>query len=344
MKKQVKVGHLFLGDGRVYIQSMLNAHADDIDGNIAQAKALEAAGCDIIRVAVPTVESVELIQALKGPVTLPVVADIHFDYRLALASIDAGADKLRINPGNIGGAANVRAVADKAKAAGIPIRIGVNSGSLQKEILAKYGAATPEALAESAFTHAALLENCGFDDIVISIKSSDVAVMVTANRILATRCDYPIHLGVTEAGTPGTGTLKSAIGIGALLLDGIGDTIRVSLTGDALEEVRAGKNILSALGLLPNTPRLISCPTCGRTKIDVISLAGRVEDALLDVHKPITVAVMGCAVNGPGEAKDADVGVAGGDGEAVLFRKGRIVCKLPEGEVFEVLMREINEL
>ena len=343
MKKQIKVGHLTFGNGRIYIQSMLNARADDFEGNIAQAKALWAAGCDIIRVAVPDMQTVPLIPELKKAVDCPIVADIHFDYRLALASIDAGVDKLRINPGNIGSADRVRAVADKAKAHGVPIRIGVNAGSLQKEILAKYGASTPEALAESALTHAALLEECDFSDIVISIKSSDVATMVKTNRIVAAKCEYPLHLGVTEAGTPGVGTLKSAIGVGALLLDGIGDTIRVSLTGDVLEEVSAARNILSALGLMPNTPRLVSCPTCGRTKIDVISLAKRVEDMLADVHKPITVAVMGCVVNGPGEARDADIGIAGGDGEAVLFKKGEIVCKLSESEIFDVLTKEINE-
>ena len=322
---------------------MLNVRSDDFEGNVAQAKALQAAGCDIIRVAVPDAQTVPLIAELKKAVDCPIVADIHFDYRLALASIDAGVDKLRINPGNIGSADRVRAVADKAKEHGVPIRIGVNSGSLQKEILAKYGAPTAEALAESALTHAALLEECDFSDIVISIKSSDVATMVKANRIVGAKCDYPLHLGVTEAGTPKAGTLKSAIGIGSLLLDGIGDTIRVSLTGDVLEEVSAARSILSAVGLMPDAPRLVSCPTCGRTKIDVISLAKRVENALSDVRKPITVAVMGCVVNGPGEARGADIGIAGGDGEAVLFKKGEIVRKISESELFDVLMKEINE-
>ena len=343
MKKQIKVGNLTFGQGKIYIQSMLNARSDDFEGNIAQAKALQAAGCDIIRVAVPDARTVPLIAELKKAVDCPIVADIHFDYRLALASIDAGVDKLRINPGNIGSAERVKALADKAKEHGVPIRIGVNSGSLQKEILAKYGSPTAEALAESALTHAALLEECDFSDIVISIKSSDVATMVKANRIVAAQSDYPLHLGVTEAGTPKAGTLKSAIGIGSLLLDGIGDTIRVSLTGDVLEEVAAARSILSAVGLMPDAPRLVSCPTCGRTKIDVISLAKRVEEALADVRKPITVAVMGCVVNGPGEARGADIGIAGGDGEAVLFKKGEIVRKISESELFDVLMKEINE-
>ena len=300
--------------------------------------------CQIIRAAVPTLENVALIKALKENVSIPVVADIHFDYRIALACADAGVDKIRINPGNIGDDARVKEVADKCKALSIPIRIGVNSGSLEKSILKKYGSPTPQALVESALYHVSLLEKFDFHDIVISLKSSNVYTMIEAYRLLSSQCDYPLHLGVTEAGTKQMGIVKSSIGIGALLADGIGDTIRVSLTDDPVEEIYAANNILKALDLKKDEPYLISCPTCGRTKIDLISLAAKVEERLKDVHKPIKVAVMGCVVNGPGEAREADIGIAGGDGEGLLFKKGEILMKLPENELIDKLFEEIESL
>ena len=292
----------------------------------------------------PTLENVALIKALKENVSIPVVADIHFDYRIALACADAGVDKIRINPGNIGDDARVKEVADKCKALSIPIRIGVNSGSLEKSILKKYGSPTPQALVESALYHVSLLEKFDFHDIVISLKSSNVYTMIEAYRLLSSQCDYPLHLGVTEAGTKQMGIVKSSIGIGALLADGIGDTIRVSLTDDPVEEIYAANKILKALDLKKDEPYLISCPTCGRTKIDLISLAAKVEERLKDVHKPIKVAVMGCVVNGPGEAREADIGIAGGDGEGLLFKKGEILMKLPENELIDKLFEEIESL
>lgn len=341
--KTVKVGSLELGQGKIYIQSMLSIPAENIEDSVKQAKELEAAGCEIIRAAVPTVKDAALISALKEAVSCPIVADIHFDYKIALECVAAGVDKIRINPGNIGSADRVRAVADACRLKGIPIRIGVNSGSLKKELLEKYGSPTPEALTESALDHVRLLNVCDFDDIVISIKSSNVKNMIAAYRLLAQRTDYPLHLGVTEAGTERMGIIKSAVGIGSLLCDGIGDTIRVTLTADPIREVYAAKDILKACGL-GGGAELISCPTCGRTKIDLIPLAGRVEKLLETVDKPIKVAVMGCVVNGPGEAREADIGIAGGNGEGIIFKKGEILRKVPEERLFEELKKEIELL
>lgn len=341
--KTVRVGALTLGDGRIYIQSMLNVPADDIKGSVRQAEALEKAGCEIIRAAVPDLKNVPLISALKNAVSVPIVADIHFDYRIALACVEAGVDKVRINPGNIGGVENVRAVADACSKHGVPIRIGVNSGSLEKELLQKYGSPAPEALVESAMGHVKLLNDCDFDDIVISIKSSDVKRTIAAYRLLSERTEYPLHLGVTEAGTERMGLIKSAVGIGSLLCDGIGDTIRVSLTADPVSEVYAAKDILKACGLGRGV-EIVSCPTCGRTKIDLIGLANNVEERLKNVDKPIKVAVMGCAVNGPGEAREADIGIAGGNGEGLIFKKGEILRKVPEDMLLDELMKEIEKL
>lgn len=342
--KQVKLKDITLGDGKIYIQSMLNRPAEDIEGSKEQAKALKAAGCEIVRAAIPNKNAVRLVDAIKSCVDIPLVADIHFDYRLALECVAAGVDKIRINPGNIGSDDRVKAVAAACKNAGVPIRIGVNSGSLEKEILKKYGAPTPEALVESAMYHIKLLNKFDFDDIVVSIKSSSVPVMVKSYRLLSERCDYPLHLGVTEAGTERMGIIKSAAGIGSLLLDGIGDTIRVSLTADPVKEIYAARDILKAIGRRSDGVQIVSCPTCGRTKIDLISLAAQVERSLQNCAKPITVAVMGCVVNGPGEAKEADVGIAGGDGCAVIFKKGEIVKKVSESEAFSELMKEIDKL
>lgn len=342
-KKRVSVGGLTLGGEKIYIQSMLNVPAEDIEGSCEQAKALEKAGCEIIRAAVPKLSDVPLIAALKKAVSVPVVADIHFNYKIALACIEAGVDKVRINPGNIGGAENVRAVANACTKRHVPIRIGVNSGSLEKDLLEKYGAPTPQALVESAMRHVKLLNDVDFDDIVISIKSSDVRLMIAAYRLLAQKVDYPLHLGVTEAGTERMGMLKSAVGIGSLLCDGIGDTIRVSLTADPVQEVYAAKDILKACGKGTGA-EIVCCPTCGRTKIDLITLAHRVEEMLADVNKPIKVAVMGCVVNGPGEAREADIGIAGGIGEGLIFKKGQILRKVPENMILEELKKEIDLL
>ncbi|MDE7362598.1 MAG: flavodoxin-dependent (E)-4-hydroxy-3-methylbut-2-enyl-diphosphate synthase [Oscillospiraceae bacterium] len=342
MKKNVKVGGLTLGSGKIYVQSMLNIPADDVENSVRQATELERAGCEIIRAAVPKPENAALIAALKNAVSVPIVADIHFDYKIALACIEAGVDKVRINPGNIGGADRVKAVADACRKRGVPIRIGVNSGSLERGLLEKYGSPTPETLVESALGHVKLLNDCDFDDIVISIKSSDVRLTIAAYRLLAEKTDYPLHLGVTEAGTERMGVLKSAVGIGSLLCDGIGDTIRVSLTADPIKEVYAAQDILRACGL-GGGAEIVSCPTCGRTKIDLISLANRVEEMLRDVDKPIKVAVMGCAVNGPGEAREADIGIAGGDGEGIIFRKGEILRKVSEDKILDELKKEIGK-
>ena len=343
--KKVKVGNIFIGgNSPVTVQSMLNAEAHDIENNVRQARALEKAGCEIIRAAVPDLEAVKTVAALKENVFVPIVADIHFNYKIALECVEAGVDKVRINPGNIGDDANVKAVAEKCRANGVPIRIGVNSGSVEKHILAKYGAPTAQAMAESAMYHVRLLEKFDFDDIVISIKSSNVQTMIEAYKKVAAMCAYPLHLGVTEAGTKRMGMLKSAVGIGSLLTDGIGDTIRVSLTADPTQEVYAGLDILKAAGLRNDTPTLISCPTCGRTKIDLIALAEEVEQRLREVKKPITVAVMGCVVNGPGEAREADVGIAGGDGCGLVFRHGEILRKVREEELVSELMKEIDNL
>ncbi len=343
--KQLSIGNYKIGQGQpILIQSMLSTANGDIDAAIAQAHALEQAGCHILRLAVPDEAALKVIKALKQNVSMPIVADIHFDHKLALAAVDAGIDKIRINPGNIGSEAAVEAVAKKCLAYNIPIRIGVNGGSLEKNILKKYGAPTAEALVESALFHAALLEKYNFHNIVISMKSSDVANMVKAYRLISQQHDYLLHIGVTEAGPGNRGVIKNAIGIGALLLDGIGSTIRVSLTDDPVEEIYAAKQILNALGMLENEPQLVSCPTCGRTQIDLIGLAKSVEELLKDVHKPITVAVMGCVVNGPGEAREADIGIAGGKGEGLLFRRGEIVCKVPYDQILQRLKEEIDKL
>ena len=344
MSRQIHAGAVAIGGGApVTVQSMLNVPSTDVEGSVRQAKALEAAGCELIRAAVPDQAAVRLIAALKEAVSVPIVADIHFDYRLALESAAAGVDKIRINPGNIGDDSRVKAVADACRTRGIPIRVGVNSGSVEKEILAKYGGPTPEALVESALYHASLLERFDFHDIVLSLKSSTVDSTIRAYELCAARCDYPLHLGVTEAGTARMGLIKSAIGIGSLLQRGIGDTIRVSLTADPVEEVRAGQDILRALGLRPG-PQLVSCPTCGRTRIDLIPIANEVERRLASCRKTIKVAVMGCVVNGPGEAREADVGIADGKGEGLIFRKGQILRKVPEDRLVDELMLEIEKL
>ena len=343
--RKIKLGNTTLGgDSPVLVQSMLNVPSTNIDGSVAQAKALAAAGCQVIRFAIPDEAALDLIEPIKNAVDVPLVADIHFNYRLALGAAQRGIDKIRINPGNIGSDDRVKAVADICREKQIPIRIGVNSGSLEKHILAKYGAPTPEAMVESAMYHAALLEKFDFNDIVISIKSSNVPTMIAAYEMAAQRCDYPLHLGVTEAGTERMGIIKSAAGIGSLLCHGIGDTIRVSLTDDPVKEVFAAMDILKAIGLKNDSPYLIACPTCGRTRIDLIGLATQVEERLKAVDKPITVAVMGCVVNGPGEASAADVGIAGGNGEGLLFRKGEIVKKVPQEALVDELFALIEEL
>lgn len=342
--RQVKIKDKIIGDGKITVQSMLSVNASDIEGNVRQAVELEEAGCEILRVAIPNEEAIKLIPAIKAKINIPLVADIHFDYRLALAAIEAGIDKIRINPGNIGSDDRVRLVADACKANGIPIRIGVNSGSLEKSILEKYGSPTPEALVESALYHASLLEKFDFHDIVISIKSSNVQTMIKSYRLLASRCDYPLHLGVTEAGTERMGIIKSAIGIGSLLTDGIGDTIRVSLTDNPVKEIYAAYDILKAAGVRQRGIEIVSCPTCGRTKIDLISLAKQVEEKVKNIDKPLKVAVMGCIVNGPGEAREADIGIAGGDGCGVIFKKGEIIKKVEENEILEALLCEIEKL
>lgn len=341
--KTVKVGDCVLDGKHIYVQSMLNVRSDDIDGNVRQAVELEKAGCEIIRTAVPDMEAVRLVHAIKNAVKIPLVADIHFDYRLALESAYAGADKIRINPGNIGGNDRVKQVADVCRERNIPIRIGVNSGSLEKEILEKYGSPTPEALVESAMHHARLLEQFDFDDIVISIKSSDVNKMIASYRLASEKCRYPLHLGVTEAGTERMGVIKSAVGIGSLLCDGIGETIRVSLTDDPIKEIKAGKDILKAIGRHGGV-KLVACPTCGRTRIDLVKVANEIEKAVADMDKDITVAVMGCIVNGPGEAREADIGIAGGNGCAVIFRKDGTQRKIKEEAIVGELLEEIERL
>lgn len=341
--KPVRVGDCVLNGEHIYIQSMLNARSDDIEGSVRQAVELEEAGCEIIRAAIPNMSAVKLIPAIKEAVKIPLVADIHFDYRLAIESAAAGVDKIRINPGNIGGMDRVKKVVDACRARNLPIRIGVNSGSLEKEILAKYGSPTPEALVESAMTHAAMLEHFDFDDIVISIKSSDVQKMIACYRLAAQKCNYPLHLGVTEAGTERMGLIKSAVGIGSLLCDGIGETIRVSLTDDPVREIEAAKDILRCIGKRGGV-KLVSCPTCGRTRIDLIGTAKKVEEAVKDLDKNITVAVMGCIVNGPGEAREADVGIAGGDGCAIIFRKDGTQRKIREEDIVPELLAEVDRL
>jgi len=343
--RRIQVGAVPVGGGApVSIQSMCNTATEDVEATVQQIRRLEQAGCDIVRVAVPTEEAARAIPAIKRGIRIPLVADIHFDYKLALLCIDSGVDKIRINPGNIGSKERVRAVADGCRERGIPIRVGVNGGSLEKDILRKYGGVTAEALAESALGHVHLLEDCGFGDICISVKCSRVPVNMAAYELLHERVDYPLHLGVTEAGTPEMGVLKSAIGIGGLLCRGIGDTLRVSLTADPVEEVTAAKKILQAAGIRRTEPDLIACPTCGRTQYDMLPIAREVERRLKDCHKPITVAVMGCVVNGPGEAAAADVGIAGGRGEGLLFAKGKILRKVPQEQLVDELFREIEKL
>lgn len=344
-KIQVTAGNVKIGGGApVTVQSMLNISSNDIDGSVKQAAELEKAGCQIIRIAIPNMDAVRLIDAIKKEVSVPLVADIHFDYRLALESVAAGIDKVRINPGNIGSEDRIKQVANTCKQKNIPIRIGVNSGSLEKDILAKYGSPTAEALCESALYHASLLEKFDFNDIVLSMKSSTVATMIKAYELAAESCDYPLHLGVTEAGTERMGLIKSSAGIGSLLLKDIGDTIRVSLTDNPVKEVYAARDILKAIDIDKSGVKFISCPTCGRTRIDLISIANEAQARLADCRKNITVAVMGCVVNGPGEAREADVGIAGGDGVGLLFKKGEIIKKVPEAQLISALMEEIENM
>ena len=345
MTRQIVVGGIPIGDGApVVIQSMLNTDTSDVNACLEQIRRLKAAGCQIVRLAVPNMEAAKGFAVICKESTLPLVADIHFDYKLAIAAAEGGAAKIRINPGNIGGEDRVKAVVDACKERNIPIRIGVNGGSLDKRLLEKYGHPTAEALVESAFEHIALLEKYGFYDICVSMKSSTVPTMVKAARLFREKCDYPIHIGVTETGPVRMGLMKSAMGIGALLLDGIGDTIRVSLTDDPIEEVYAAKDILKAAGLSKEGVNIISCPTCGRTKIDLINLVNQVDEALKDCQKPITVAVMGCVVNGPGEAREADIGIAGGDGCGMLFEKGQQIEKLPYDELLGALLKRIEAM
>jgi len=344
MTKRIQVGSVAVGGGApVSIQSMCNTRTEDAEATIRQIHILEAAGCEIVRVTVPTMEAAEALSTIRAQIHIPLVADIHFDYRLALEAAARGADAIRINPGNIGGEDRVKAVADACRARSLPIRIGVNGGSLERELLAKYGRVTPEALVESALGHIRLLEQHDFTDIAVSVKSSDVRLNLQAYRLLSRTIDYPLHLGVTEAGTPTMGLVKSAVGIGALLCDGIGDTMRVSLTADPVEEIYAAKKILKACGLRTSGVNLISCPTCGRTSYDMIPLVEELERRLEHCGKKLTVAVMGCVVNGPGEASAADLGVAGGKGEGLIFRKGEILYKVPEDRLIDALMDEIEK-
>lgn len=345
MTKQIMVGTVPVGGGApVSIQSMTNTRTDDAEATIAQIRALATAGCDIVRVAVPDMEAARAVGKIKEESPIPVVVDIHFDYKLALEAIAAGADKVRINPGNIGGEDRVKAVADACRLRGIPIRIGVNGGSLEKELLAKYGKVCPEAMVESAFGHIRLLNKFDFDDICISLKSSSVPFTMKAYQLMTQESNYPLHIGVTEAGTVKMGTLKSAVGIGGLLALGIGDTIRVSLSADPVQEIYAARDILKAAGIRKDGAELVSCPTCGRTRIDLIGLAGEVERRLAAVDKPITVAVMGCVVNGPGEASAADCGIAGGVGEGLLFKKGEVIKKVPQERLVDELFALIDML
>lgn len=345
MTRKIMVGNVPIGGGEpVVIQSMLNTKTSDVEGSLKQIRQLSAAGCQIVRLAVPNMEAAKGFGEICRESPLPLVADIHFDYKLAIAAAEGGASKIRINPGNIGGEDRVKAVVDVCKDRHIPIRIGVNGGSLDKNLLEKYGHPTAEALVESAFSHLELLEKQGFYDTCVSMKSSSVPTMVAAARLFRSRCDYPIHIGVTETGPVRQGLIKSAMGIGALLLDGIGDTLRVSLTDDPVEEIYAAKDILKAAGLRRDGVDIISCPTCGRTQIDLIGLVNQVDRALKNCEKPITVAVMGCIVNGPGEAKEADIGIAGGDGCGMLFEKGKQIAKLPYDALLPELLRRIEKM
>lgn len=342
----IKIGDRVIGGGNpVLIQSMCNTKTEDVDVTVRQVLKLEAAGCDIIRVAVPTMEAAKALAGIKRQIHIPLVADIHFDYRLAIAAMENGADKIRINPGNIGSADRVQAVVDMAKEKRIPIRVGVNSGSLEKELVEKYGGVTVEGIVESAMDKVHMIESMGYDNLVISIKSSDVLMCIRAHELISEQTDYPLHVGITEAGTVTSGTIKSSVGLGVILYQGIGDTIRVSLTGDPLEEVKTAKQILKTLGLRKGGVEVVSCPTCGRTRIDLISLANQVEDMVSAFdHLDIKVAVMGCVVNGPGEAKEADIGIAGGIGEGLLIKKGEVVRKVPEAELLSVLRDELIQM
>ena len=343
--RQIAIGNVKIGGGApISVQSMTNTKTTDTKATVAQIKALEAAGCDIVRLAVPDMAAAENIANIKKQVDVPLVANIHFDYRLALKAIEQGIDALRINPGNIGDEARVKAVVEAAKMKRIPIRIGVNAGSLDKKLLVKYGKVTAEALVESAMEHVHILEKLDFHDIKISLKAHDVPLTLDAYRLMSETVDYPLHLGITEAGTVNTGIIKSAVGIGALLAEGIGDTFRISLTGDPVNEVKVANEILKALGLKEYGPTLISCPTCGRCNIDLPSIAAQVEKRLENVKKPVKVAVMGCVVNGPGEARDADIGIAGGKGEGLVFRKGEIIGKVPEDELIDALFAELDKI
>ena len=345
LTKKIIIGNISIGGGSpITVQSMLSMPSDDIKGNIEQAVRLEKAGCEIIRVSVPDINAAKLVYELKNSVSCPIVADIHFDYKLALESVSAGADKVRINPGNITNEQGIKAVANACKANNVPIRIGVNAGSIRKDILAKFNGPTPDALVESALGELSLLERYDFDKIVLSLKSSSVLNTFKAYTLVSEKCNYPLHIGVTEAGTERMGIIKSSIGIGGLLLNGIGDTLRVSLTADPVEEVRAGIDILRSVGLRESGIEVVSCPTCGRTKIDIIGLANEIESRLSGVNNKIKVAVMGCAVNGPGEAREADIGVAGGDGEGLIFVKGKIIKKVPQALIVEELLKEIDKL
>ena len=340
--KVVQIGNVKIGGGNpIAIQSMTNTKTEDVDATVAQIHALEKAGCEIIRCAVPTIEAAEALGKIKKQIHIPLVADIHFDYRLAIAAIENGADKIRINPGNIGDASRVQAVVDKAKEHGIPIRVGVNSGSLEKNLVEKYGGVTAEGLVESAMDKVHMIEEMGYDNLVVSIKSSDVLMCVKAHELIADQCKYPLHVGITESGTLLAGNIKSSIGLGLILHQGIGDTIRVSLTVDPTEEIKSAKLILKTLGLRKGGIEVVSCPTCGRTKIDLIGLANQVEQMVADIPLDIKVAVMGCVVNGPGEAKEADIGIAGGIGEGLLIKKGEIVKKVKEDELLETLRWEL---
>jgi (E)-4-hydroxy-3-methylbut-2-enyl-diphosphate synthase len=341
--RQISIGRVKVGgDAPIAVQSMTNTYTHDVGATVAQIRRLDAVGCEIVRVAVPDVAAAEAITSIKEQISVPLIADIHFDYRLALAAIRAGADGLRINPGNIGSARNVKAVATEAKARGVPIRVGVNAGSLEKALLKKYGGATPEAMVESALRQVALLRSFDFHDIKISIKASDVLRTVEAYRLLSGQTDLPLHVGVTEAGSLVSGTVKSALGIGILLAEGIGDTIRVSLTRDPVDEVRVAYEILKALKIRQRGPEIVSCPTCGRCGIDLVTLVDRVESALLTSTTPVQLAIMGCVVNGPGEAREADIGIAGGKGHGVLFKKGKVIRKVKEQRLAEVLLKEVE--
>lgn len=341
--KVIQIGDRKIGGGNpVLIQSMTNTRTEDVEETVRQILALEAAGCEIIRCTVPTQEAAEAIREIKKQIHIPLVADIHFDYKMAIAAMENGADKIRINPGNIGGAEKIKAVVDVAKARKIPIRVGVNSGSLEKELVEKYHGVTAQGLVESALDKVKIIEDLGYDNLVISIKSSDVMMCVKAHELLAEQTNYPLHVGITEAGTVYSGNIKSAVGLGIILYEGIGDTIRVSLTGDPLEEIKSAKRILKTLNLRKSGVEVVSCPTCGRTKIDLIGLANQVETMVQEFPLDIKVAVMGCVVNGPGEAKEADIGIAGGKGEGLLIKKGEIVKKVPEDQLLEVLREELS--